>query len=185
MRQNTNSKKKIYRHERKLDNFVQEFSILLADKGFKKEIDLIRDKFYNQQALKNSVPKLITKYGLNEKYEWAIMMYVIHGKVKKSDSPRYIEYYFEEDNNSASIIVYPYTTLEDVRKAYSHIIKKLKPGKQKRSRKAEQFERDKFIYEQKAKGLSNKDLLTLATREFGQKNLDLGTIGRADRKSVV
>ncbi len=167
-----------FRHERKSDNFVQEFKLLLKRKDFKTDLDLIIDKWKNALPLKNSVPILLKKYNLSKNYEWAIMVYISSGKISKSDGPRYVEFNLMNNLEYAEIKVYPYTTLADVKKAYSLIIKKLKISNTKRNRRAEQFDRDMYIYELKEKGLSNKEILSAVIKQYPQK-LDLGNITRS------
>ncbi len=162
------SSKKEVSLERNSDNFIQEFELLMANKIFAHDLSLIKTKWTNSLPIKNDVPKLIKKYKLSEKYEWPLMIYLTGRPLKKSDSPRGIDLIFEKDMKSASIKIYPYSTLEDVKKAYSYIIKQIKPSKVPRSRKADQQKRDLYIYEKRKSGLGVQEIVSLVNKELGQ-----------------
>ncbi|MEK7538844.1 MAG: hypothetical protein AAB552_03300 [Patescibacteria group bacterium] len=169
-------KKQITILTRPSKKFKDKFDLLTNDPSFQKDIKLLRDKWginLEQSRLivreRNSLVPLLKKYNLSEDWEYVIGMYIHSNEFEEMGDPHGLQIRLEGDKKSATLKIYPETTSREIRSAHSTIIKIIKRGKIIKTRPADKFERDSYIYELYLKGKLYKEISVLVTENYNEQ----------------
>lgn len=156
--------------------FKEKFELLICDPSFQKDIKLLRDKLginLEQSRLivkeRDSFFPLLKKYNLSEDWEYIIGMYISSNEFEEMGDPHGLQIKVAKKKESATLKIYPETTLREIKSAYSTIIKVIKGGKIIRTRTAVKIDRDSYIYELYLKRKSYKEISVLVKENYSEQ----------------
>lgn len=156
--------------------FRDKFELLKNDPSFQADIKSLREAWgidLEQPRLivrdGNSLNSLFLKYNLSKDWEYLVSTYIHSGEFEEKGDPHGLQIELAKDKGTAKLTIYPETTLREIKSAYSEIIKILKDGKIIKTRPADEFERDSYIYEMYLKRKSYKQISALVNENYNEK----------------